>query len=395
MGHTLELNLKQPLRDPDRYYLYDLVFDQVHRQGGLTGYAHGQRPAANAYWLNRNMSLNVPGGRTDFDEICEFGELGAGLYYEFLNLGFPLAASAGSDVPWGNTIGTSRVYAYTGPHFDVDEWFRALKEGHTFVTAGPMMEFTIDGKLPGSSIDAHDGQQLRIHARAYGRLGPPQFLEVVAQGDVVRGLHPDGPHENLELDFAYTVRDSTWLAARCDAAHTSPVYIRVGNRPFWKRSEVATLVARRQHDLDELEELIGKILDPVHLGNWDSPETWQKDAPALRERIAQARSYYRDLLEQSRREGEPSLSRERRPSEGREEAPRSELQSCGSPSPPGRRRKPEATVHVFASRDQATFPSGLPLVRLRRTQLHLHGAWQEASVRTGLAHRGSRLHTDT
>ena len=53
-----------------------------------------------------------------------------------LNLGFRLTAAAGSDTPWGSTIGEVRTYVHTGAQFDVDTWFRNLKAGHTFVING-------------------------------------------------------------------------------------------------------------------------------------------------------------------------------------------------------------------------------------------------------------------
>ena len=87
IGHTLQLNLQRPVRVPDRYYLYDLVFDNVHRQGGLTGYAHVYQPAGSAFYVRRDMALNVPARRVDFAEISEFGDIGEDLYYEFLEPG--------------------------------------------------------------------------------------------------------------------------------------------------------------------------------------------------------------------------------------------------------------------------------------------------------------------
>jgi hypothetical protein len=56
-------------------------------------------------------------------------------YYDILNLGFHLTASAGSDLPWGDTIGEARVYAYTGKQFSAQRWYSALRKGHTFVFA--------------------------------------------------------------------------------------------------------------------------------------------------------------------------------------------------------------------------------------------------------------------
>src|SRR5262249_51419478 len=156
----LELNLQNPVRFPDRYYLYDAVFDEVRRQGGIVGYPHIYRPAPMNYFVRQDMTLNVPAGRVDFAEFCEYGDIGEDLYYEFLNLGFRLAASAGSDAPYGNTIGTSRVYAYTGTEFSPDAWLAALKAGHTFVTNGPMLDLKVDQQIPGSTINARKGDVL-------------------------------------------------------------------------------------------------------------------------------------------------------------------------------------------------------------------------------------------
>ena len=45
LGHTLSMNTTSMVRYPDQYFLYDLVFDQVHDQGGLSGYAHADTGA--------------------------------------------------------------------------------------------------------------------------------------------------------------------------------------------------------------------------------------------------------------------------------------------------------------------------------------------------------------
>jgi hypothetical protein len=294
IGHTLQLNLQRPVRVPDRYYLYDLVFDDVHRQGGLTGYAHLYQPAGSAFYVRRDMALNVPAGRVDFAEICEFGDIGEDLYYEFLNMGFPLTAGAGSDVPWGNSIGTSRVYAYTGERFTPGAWFAAVKAGHTFVTTGAMLEFTVNGQLPGSVIEAKPGDVLHIKAAASGETVPPRFLEVVSQGDVVRGT------KSGSLDFTLPVRDSMWIAARCFGAHTTPVYVKVNGRRFWKRDQVDRLVARRLDALKDLEEQLSRDLPLTHQGNWDGPEAWKQGAADLRERINTARHTYEQMRAESR-----------------------------------------------------------------------------------------------
>src|SRR5208282_5835292 len=137
-GHAIALNITAPVRDTARYRLYDLVFDAVHAQGGLAGYAHfawapayaqSRREETYAIW---DATINVVRDKVDFLEILQFRQLGLDDYYDFLNLGYKLTASAGSDLPWGNTIGEVRMYVYTGEAFSADAWFAAMKAGRTF-----------------------------------------------------------------------------------------------------------------------------------------------------------------------------------------------------------------------------------------------------------------------
>ena len=101
----------------------------------MTGYAHiawapewyrRTRPQLFPTW---DSTLNVIAGRLDFFEIMQFRMLGLEDYYDFLSLGVRLTASAGSDVPWGGTIGEVRTYAYTGKTFSVDRWFESMRKG--------------------------------------------------------------------------------------------------------------------------------------------------------------------------------------------------------------------------------------------------------------------------
>ena len=105
-GHSLALNITEPVHPEDRFHLYDIVFDAVHAQGGLAGYAHFAW-AAEYYrnpYVTWDATINVVRGKVDFLEILQFRHFSVNDYYDFLNLGYKLTASAGSDLPWGNTI---------------------------------------------------------------------------------------------------------------------------------------------------------------------------------------------------------------------------------------------------------------------------------------------------
>ena len=296
LGHTLNLNLQAPIRDAGRYYLYSPIFDEARRQGGLAGYAHVNN---DNFLVHRDMTINVARGKVDFVEICEFGEVGTELLYEFLNLGFRLTVAGGSDVPWGRTVGDSRVYAFSGAKFDPDLWFEAVRKGRTFVTTGPMLEFTVDGRLPGDQLQPARGQKLKIHAES--RVGssrvPLGRLEVVANGEVIGFSDPAG--KSAVLDLAVPADKSMWIAARTTGAHTTPVYVVVEGRRHWNAPEAPALLEKRLHVLDEIEKTIDENGAAVNQARrdpeWENVEAFRRGSQELRLMIAEARSVYQRL----------------------------------------------------------------------------------------------------
>jgi hypothetical protein len=304
IGHTLAMNITAMVRDPEKYFLYDTVFDAVHAQGGLSGYAHVN---SGLFHVHRDMSLNVPRAKVDFVEILQFNNLGTDLYYEFLNLGCKLTASAGSDVPWGGTIGEVRAYAFLGRQpFTADNWFAAFGRGRTFTTSGPMLEFTVDDGLPGDEINLKADRSLRIRAKAWGAPGrmAPVKLEIVRLGEVIQSAESsENKSPEAKLDFTLNAGMGFWIAARARAAdgtsaHTTPVYVRREGLRFWKYDGLGELLAKREESLRQIESIIAEAK------RLDSEGKLEKDryrkllatqGDALLERVALARTMYADL----------------------------------------------------------------------------------------------------
>ncbi len=314
IGHTLAMNITALVRDPERYFLYDTVFDAVHAQGGLSGYAHIN---SGLFHVHRDMSLNMPRGKVDFAEILQFNHLGTDLYYDFLNLGCKLTASAGSDVPWGGTIGEVRAYAYLGRKpFNADNWFDAFGRGRTFTTSGPMLTFRVEDALPGDELRVKADRKLRIRASAWGdpRRMAPVKLEIVRHGEVIQSAESRDPRNpEAKLDFTVNAGDGCWIAARARAgdgtsAHTTPVYvIREGLR-FWKHDGLEALLARREESLQQIEGIIAearKLDAEGKIENDRYRKLLAQQGDALLERVALARNIYADL----RRTAEAERSR--------------------------------------------------------------------------------------
>ena len=312
LGHALAMNTTSLVRNVDRYFLYDWMFDRVHRQGGLTGYAHVYRTYPQ---LHRDMSINVPKNKVDFLELMQVGILGTNLYYEFLNLGFKLTAAAASDVPFAGTVGEVRMYAYAPEAGDGDAWFEAVHRGRTFVTNGPMLELEVGGAMPGDELPVRRGQRVRIRARAWGHPGRsrPSRLEIVRHGQVIRHIRPSHPEEHeLRLSFELEGGNGYWIAARAEGtdgseAHTTPVYVVRKPLRFWNYERVERLIATRLHSLDEVERLVararaaheGEVADEPR-GEGERAAWWEtrrlaEQGPELLDRVAEARRIYQQL----------------------------------------------------------------------------------------------------
>jgi hypothetical protein len=302
LGHTLALNIKKPVFDLSRFHLYDVMFDGVHAQGGLTGYAH---IAWAPEWYRKNprsphatwdSTLNVIQGKVDFFEVLQFRMLGLDDYYDFLSMGIKLTASAGSDMPWASTLGESRVYVQTGRPFTADGWFKALKQGRTFVTNGPMLSLTANGAGPGEEVNVRANGTIRVRARAWAppSIGSPKTLEVVSHGAVIRSVSSSNPAgEELQLEFDIPARESRWIAARVrthneGVAHTSPVYALVDGQKFWDRNRLPELVKKRLAILDFGQE---RLKDTRYTAAFAPGEVG-----ALGQRIEAARKRYQELL---------------------------------------------------------------------------------------------------
>jgi len=305
LGHALGLGPNRSrVRDVSRYLLYGDAFDRLRAQGALAGYAHVR--ASRTGNVQRGLSLDVPRGNVDFAEVEPAAEYD--LYYRFLDLGLRLAALAGSDVPWGETLGQDRAYVYAGERFTADGWLAAAAAGRTFVTDGPLVLLDVDGALPGDELRVARGQRVRVRARALGHpaLGAPVRLEVVRFGEVVRaadGPGSEGEHgsRELALDFELEVEGGGWVAARVEGtdgthAHTTPVWlVREGLRP-WNHAAVPAAVAELSGWLDELAA--------VHAGRRAGTPATPSDAALVREqwepleaRIREVRGLYARWLE--------------------------------------------------------------------------------------------------
>src|SRR5205085_10931469 len=147
-------------------------FRIVREEGGLAGYAHGAGPGFAADLALENV---------DFVEVNAMD--GMAPLYRAWNCGYRVVASAGEDA-FPNfyrsyIIGSNRVYVNSGKTLNYRKWIADFRAGRSFVTSGPLVLFTVDGK--------HVGEEVRLPAGAHelqaeievGSIMPIQSVEVL------------------------------------------------------------------------------------------------------------------------------------------------------------------------------------------------------------------------
>jgi hypothetical protein len=229
--------------------------DQCRAQGGLVVGAHFPLPYA-------EVASMIVGGDIDAVELQTFAP---GLdhppiteWYRFLNCGYRLPVLGGTDKMSAEVpVGAIRTYARLDPGEPAtfDAWAAAVRAGRTFATSGPVVELAVDGLEPGSVVAlGSGGGTLEVRAVARAAQAVIDGIEIVVNGHVVAAERASGPVAELRLATTLAVRSSAWISARVRspflvhsafatamAAHTSPVYVEVVDRPLSSPDDAAAI----------------------------------------------------------------------------------------------------------------------------------------------------------
>ena len=311
-GHTIGLNAQQFHWPEKDYFLYDHTAEKIHDEGGMYGYAH---VAIEGFNVTYGLALDVPLGIVDFVEMLQMGVMNTEYLYDFLNMGFKLLPSAGSDYPYIHHAGAERVYAKIGDTFSVQGWFDAWRSQRSFVTNGPVIEFTVNGDADAQEFNASKGEILIIAATAdvnpdFDRI---EKLELVVHGKVIASTQAGDANGKFVLNHKLLVDESLWFAIRTygktgGKAHTAPVYVYIDNDLHFGSKEVTVNLGLKYIDMLD----VFKASRPDLKEEWerfnvehDVLPKWDIAKPALDQRIGRAKEIYRALIERAQGKSSP------------------------------------------------------------------------------------------
>jgi hypothetical protein len=277
-----------------------IVADLVHAQRGLIGYVHPfdtkPDPADTTQPLRYELPIDVALGKVDYFEVMGYSDhrITSEIWYRLLNCGFRLPAAAGTDAfpnfaSLRGPPGLLRTFVQSGRTLDHARWLAGLKAGRTFVTNGPLLEFSLAGRSIGAEIRLAAGSH-RLHARIGLRSNVPvDHLEVIGNGKVVATISVRGRTVNDSVSIP--VSESGWFVLRAYSdramtpildlypfASTSPIYVNVGAKPVRSAEDAAFF----ERWIDRVEEATRSTKA------WNAP---QEQASVLRT-LADARAVF-------------------------------------------------------------------------------------------------------
>src|SRR5205823_6982716 len=139
-------------------------------QKGVVNYTHVAQAEdwSKTPYAAKSIPIDVALGKIDTLDINNSWAASVPLWYRLLNCGFRVPATAGTDV-FLNRIdsrlpGGDRVYVRVEGGLTYKGWIEGLKAGRSFVTNGPMLTFTADGKEAGAVLKA--GEQPKVRGKA-------------------------------------------------------------------------------------------------------------------------------------------------------------------------------------------------------------------------------------
>lgn len=278
-GHVMLLNIEELIQPVSiGPGIMQRGTDGIPLQRGIDS---ARRDGATIVWCHNNWGLEAASnfftGRVDAQNIFDGGVHGSykDSFYRYLNAGLDVPFSTGTD--WF-MYDFSRVYVDLDGDVTVESWLEGLKAGRNYITNGPLLEFSVNGKSPGGKVELKRPAKLEVEGRAFGRSDFGR-IELVMNGEVVSRAktRPVGKHFEAKLSLDLPIEAACWLALRTPPppvkddpvltepvgrnllgrelfAHTSAVSVEMDGRRYADRQVLAQLLAEMQADSRTIAE---------------------------------------------------------------------------------------------------------------------------------------------
>jgi hypothetical protein len=223
MGHVMGLGVRRAIALPTDYLNVSRQAMEIRGAAGLVGIGH-----AGEWGGDSTVALLGAWNLLDFIEVFTFRTPDYQLWYEALNAGLRVAATAGSDFPCGGgqvPAGSPRIYAQVADELDAAAWLDAVRAGRTFVTNGPMIEFSVEGVGMGETLELPGPGTVTVRGTVH--FDPTQeslrAFDLLRNGEVVAVYSAATAPGAIAFETTVGIHESSWLAVRSFGSKSAAV----------------------------------------------------------------------------------------------------------------------------------------------------------------------------
>ena len=260
------------------------MFRRARAQGAVVGYVHAfsgeADPLNSTLGVGRSFPVDAALGTIDTMEWSTPSRAALNVWHHALNNDLPIAVVGGEDsissLHRTKLLGSLRTYAYVGKPDPVttkdrrnskltaDNWIKALKQGRTFFTSGPLLEFSVNAAGPGESVKLPaSGGPLAVKAEVWS-IVPLTRVLIYRNGQIWREVPLNADKRGARFNEAVRIDQSAWFSLTAEGpteshpldatfpqAATSAVRVYVGAQKIRSRQSAEYFVRW----IDKLQEM--------------------------------------------------------------------------------------------------------------------------------------------
>lgn len=220
------------------------MFRKAKRQGAYTGYVHSfysGDPLEGSLGGAKGFIVDAALMTADAVEWST-SQTGWAPLYAVWNNGLRPALVGGEDsisnLHTTPLVGSVRTYVKIPEgDFTMESWLEGMKNQHAFMTNGPLVEFEVDGRIPGEEVAIAAGDEVTATLEVHS-VTPLQRAEIVFNGEVLASIPFTGDRTSLTFERTFRPTESGWYHVRVNGAEGESfpmdiAWVQAATNPVW------------------------------------------------------------------------------------------------------------------------------------------------------------------
>jgi TolB protein len=206
------------------------LFRKARAQGAATSYVHafgGESDPLSSSGLGgaKGYAVDVALGTVDALEWSAASRGSLIPLHHAWNNDFPITPVGGEDslanMQDNRPLGIIRTYAFLGKDFTAAGWVNAIKKGHTFLSSGPVVTFSVNGQMPGDSVRLPAAGPVTVAGKVWSST-PIRLVRVYRDGRIWKDLRVGANQTEFEFREQAQAADSGWFSLVVESDELPP-----------------------------------------------------------------------------------------------------------------------------------------------------------------------------